>query len=157
MIREHFPQQRQQCFVGDNALPCRFQPANASVFQLGGEHFTQHKLPRIQLEQVGDHLVLHVRELTFFTEPDIFDIEKFSGNFSLSRAILQILDRSTIFDCIATAGQVQQLKTVLLAQFSETFDQFFLQAVELITAFRQVARIKLIFQPDPLEKSSFIQ
>ena len=52
---------------------------------------------------------------------------------------------------------MQQLKTVLLAQLSETFDQFFLQAVELIAAFRQVARIKLIFQPDPLEKSSFIQ
>ena len=52
---------------------------------------------------------------------------------------------------------MQQLKTVLLAQRSETFDQLFLQAVELIAAFRQVARIKLIFQSDPLEKGGFVQ
>jgi len=52
---------------------------------------------------------------------------------------------------------VQQIEAVLLAQFSEAFDQLFLQAVELIAAFRQTARVLLIFQPDPLEEGRFIQ
>ncbi|MNR07644.1 hypothetical protein D3C85_1237720 [compost metagenome] len=64
MVREHLPQHRQQRFVGDNALPGRFQPANARVLQLGGEHFAQHVFPRIELEQVANYLVLSIRELT---------------------------------------------------------------------------------------------
>ncbi len=67
MIREHLPQHRQQGFIGDNALPGRFQPAHAGVFQFGREHFPQHVFPRIELEQVADDLILHVRKLTFFT------------------------------------------------------------------------------------------
>lgn len=49
---------------------------------------------------------------------------------------------------------MKQLKTILLTQLGETLDQFFLQTVELIAAFRQVARIELIFQPDPLENAA---
>lgn len=49
------------------------------------------------------------------------------------------------------------MKTILFTQLGETLDQLFLQTVELIAAFRQVARDELIFQPDPLEKRSFVQ
>ena len=52
---------------------------------------------------------------------------------------------------------MKQLKTILLTQLGETLDQFFLQTVELIAAFRQIACIELIFQPDPLEKRGFVQ
>ncbi len=52
---------------------------------------------------------------------------------------------------------MQQAKTVLLAQFSETFNQLFLQAVELIAAFWQMAGVQLIFKPDPLEEGRFVQ
>jgi hypothetical protein len=33
----------------------------------------------------------------------------------------------------------------------------FLQAVELVAAFRQVSGVHLVFQPDPLEECRFIQ
>ena len=49
------------------------------------------------------------------------------------------------------------MKTILFTQLGETLDKLFLQTVELIAAFRQVARIELIFQPDPLEKRGFVQ
>ncbi len=52
---------------------------------------------------------------------------------------------------------MQQLKTVLFAKFSKAFNQLFLQAIKLIAAFRQIARVDLIFQPNPLEKRRFIQ
>lgn len=52
---------------------------------------------------------------------------------------------------------MQQLKTVLLAKFSKAFNQLFLQAIKLIAAFRQIARVDLIFQPNPLKKRRFIQ
>ncbi|MNS97182.1 hypothetical protein D3C72_1315070 [compost metagenome] len=52
---------------------------------------------------------------------------------------------------------MQIIKSVLLAQFSEALDQFFLQGVELIAAFRQIARRRLIFKPDPLEERRFVQ
>ncbi|SUG13182.1 Uncharacterised protein [Salmonella enterica subsp. arizonae] len=52
---------------------------------------------------------------------------------------------------------MQQLKTVLFAKFSKAFNQLFLQAIKLIAAFRQIARVDLIFQPNPLKKRRFIQ
>lgn len=52
---------------------------------------------------------------------------------------------------------MQQLKTILLAKFSKAFNQLFLQAIKLIAAFRQIARVDLIFQPNPLKKRCFIQ
>ena len=52
---------------------------------------------------------------------------------------------------------MQQVETVLFPQFSETFNQLFLKAVELVAAFRQVSGIRLIFQPNPLEERRFIQ
>ncbi|MNZ90779.1 hypothetical protein D3C78_1097500 [compost metagenome] len=52
---------------------------------------------------------------------------------------------------------MQQIEPVLLAQLGEAFDQLFLQTVELIAAFRQVARCELIFEPDVLKERRFIQ
>ena len=52
---------------------------------------------------------------------------------------------------------MQQIKTMLFAQFGETLNQLFLQAVELVAALRQVAGIGLVFQPDPLEERRFVQ
>ncbi len=49
---------------------------------------------------------------------------------------------------------MQQLKTVLLAKFSKAFNQLFLQAIKLIAAFRQIARVDLIFQPNPLKNAA---
>lgn len=52
---------------------------------------------------------------------------------------------------------MQQVEAVLFAQFGETLNQLFLQAVELVASFRQVSSIDLIFQPNPLEECRFIQ
>ncbi|MNS65570.1 hypothetical protein D3C72_987400 [compost metagenome] len=52
---------------------------------------------------------------------------------------------------------MQIVKPVLLTQFSETLDQLLLQGVELVAAFRQVARSNLVFEPDPLEEGRFVQ
>ncbi len=49
---------------------------------------------------------------------------------------------------------MQQLKTVLFAKFSKAFNQLFLQAIKLIAAFRQIARVDLIFQPNPLKNAA---
>ncbi len=157
MVREHFPQHRQQGFVGDDALPRWFQPAHASVFQLGGEHLTQHIFPRVELEQVTDHLILQVSKLTFLAQTDILYIEKLGGDFRFGSTILQILNRSTIFFRVTAAGEMQQVETVLFTQLGETLNQLFLQAIELVALFRQVSGVHLVFQPDPLEEGRFIQ
>ena len=157
MVREHFPQHRQQSFVRDNAFPCRLQPAHARIFQLGGEHFAQHVFPRIELEEVADHLILHIRKLTFFSQTDIFDIKEFSRHIGFGGTVLQILHRSTVFFRVAAAGEVQQVEAKLLAQLGETRDKLLLQAVELVAAFRQVSGVHLIFQPNPLEECRLVQ
>ena len=154
MIGEHLPQHRQQRLVGDNAFPRRLQPADASVFQLGGEHLPQHKLPRIELEQIANHLILQIGKLAFFAQADIFNVEEFRR---LGGAVLQILHGAAIFNGIAAAGHMQQLKAKLLAQLAEAIDQLFLQTVELVAARRQLAGVELIFQPDPLEECRFIE
>lgn len=51
---------------------------------------------------------------------------------------------------------MEKLEAVLLTQLGKTLDEFFLQTVKLIAAFRQIACIDLIFKPDPLEKRRFI-
>ncbi|SAB13287.1 Uncharacterised protein [Enterobacter cloacae] len=157
MIREHLPEHRQQGFIGDDALPGRFQPAHASVFQLGGEHLAQHVFPRIELEQVADNLVLHIRKLAFFTQADVLDIEELGRHFRFGGAVLEILNRATVFFRIAAAGEMQQVEAKLFAQLGKTRNQLFLQAVELVAAFRQVSGISLVFQPNPLEERRFVQ
>ena len=157
VVREHLPQQRKQSFVRDDALPRRFEPAYARVFQFGREHLAQHILPRVELEQVANHLILQVGKLTFFTQADIFDIQKLGGHTRFCGTVLQILNGTAIFFGIATAGHMQQLEAKLFAQLGKTLDQLFLQAVELVAACWQLAGVDLIFQPNPLEKGGFIQ
>lgn len=127
VIGEHLPQHWQQRLVGDNAFPRRLQPADASVFQLGGEHLPQHKLPRIELEQIANHLILQIGKLAFFAQADIFNVEEFRRQPRFSGAVLQILHGTAIFNGIAAAGHMQQLKAKLLAQLAEAIDQLFLQ------------------------------
>ena len=88
MVGEHLPQQRQQRFVGDDALPGRLQPAHACIFQLGGEHLAQHVFPRIELEQITNHLILQVGKLAFFTQSNVFDVEKLSSHARFCGAVL---------------------------------------------------------------------
>ena len=88
MVGEHLPQQRQQRFVGDNALPRRLQPAHAGIFQLGGEHLAQHVLPWIELEQITNHLILQVGKLAFFAETNIFDVEELGRHARFCGAVL---------------------------------------------------------------------
>ncbi len=98
-----------------------------------------------------------IGKLTFFAQPDLINVEKFTRQTGFSGAILQILYRGAILFRIATAGKVQPVKTVLLVQRGEALNQLLLQAVELIAALRQVAGVELILQPDPLEKRRFVQ
>jgi hypothetical protein len=52
---------------------------------------------------------------------------------------------------------MQQVEAMLLAQLAKALNQLFLQAVELVAAFRQVSGVHLVFQPNPLEECRFIQ
>ncbi|MNJ81586.1 hypothetical protein D3C77_804640 [compost metagenome] len=52
---------------------------------------------------------------------------------------------------------MQQAKAVVGLQIGETFDQFFLQAVVLVSGGIQLAGVDLIFQPQPLEERGLIQ
>ncbi|VTR54573.1 Uncharacterised protein [Serratia fonticola] len=52
---------------------------------------------------------------------------------------------------------MQQAKAVVGLQIGETFDQFFLQAVVLVSGGIQLASVDLIFQPQPLEERGLIQ
>ena len=52
---------------------------------------------------------------------------------------------------------MQQVKAMLLMQRSKALNQLLLQAIELVTARRKIARVKLVFQLDLLEECRFIQ
>jgi hypothetical protein len=144
---------RQQRFVGDNALPGRFQPAHASVFQLGGEHLAQHIFPRVELEQIADHLILQIGKLAFLAQTDIIDIEE---SVATPASAAQSCKYCTVPRSSTVSGSRSSAAagTVLFAQFVKALDDLFLQAVELIAAFRQVACVQLIFQPDPWKNAA---
>ena len=59
------------------------------------------------VEEISESPVLHIGELAFFTQPDLFHKEKLCGQARLQRAILKVLHCAAIFFSILTAGHMQ--------------------------------------------------
>lgn len=70
--------------------------------------------PGIELEQITDHSVAGIGELTFFTQPDIINVQKIIIDTGRAGTVLQILYCCPVFGGITTATQVQQLYAGML-------------------------------------------
>ena len=101
---KHFPQHREQCFVGNDAFPGWFKPAKVICPQKFAKLFTEHEFPGVEFEHPADYVVFQITKVSFLVATNIFDIDKIGVDTGSFGTILKILDGTTVlFGIFATA------------------------------------------------------
>ena len=154
MPRRHAPEQRQHALVGQERFPRRFEKLRRDDGRRAAIFVVPHPFPRIELEHQLDRAVLHVDEARFGRDADVGHGEALRRKPRLLRAIVEIGDETVVLACARHDGEIE---ATAASEFSQSGDQFFVQAVELVGFARHAPGGDLVFKPDPLENSRLIE
>ena len=153
MPRVARPEQRQQALVGEDRLPCGFDPAHPRGDEVGGIGFAQHRFPRVELERRLQFVAVGVDEPTRGVEADVAHLDEFGLDPRLGREVFEEADGLAVLDRLRVGGEMDEAAG--RKDRREPRAELVEQAVELVRTRGQRAVRDRLFQPQPLEGRAF--
>ena len=119
------------------------------------EFFLDHPFPRVEFEQVVDGVELGVQEnFVRWIVSDFLHVQVFRFDTSLGGRIAKVGDVAEVFVVICGGGEMDSIPA-LLSEVSPSFDQLFVDTIELIERGDDLIFGLGIFEPVPLNDGGF--